>query len=201
MNTSIRRSRAATPLPAFLVVAFLAAGIGCSTKFSVDVSRSAAADFSQYRSWSWILVVPEDQEPINEDERALSTLVIKHVSREFFERGFTYRRGDADLGVDARIMVSREQHVTNRTSAVESLHSFHSTPSYEIQATETEVVDYERGRLLIRVLDLRRNRVVWRGEYNGRFPDSFTSHVEAAVASTLESFPAVPEAAPVADAE
>jgi len=194
VKTSIRRSHGI-----LLPLALLVLAVGCSTNAGVQTRRDGAANFSQYRSWSWLHVEREDQSPRSDVESELAARVLENIRREFFERGFTYRRDNADLGVDARLAITSEQHVTHQTTAIESLHSFHSSPSYEVQATEREVVDYQRGRLTIRVMDLRRNREVWRGEYEKRHRGLFAAHIKAAVASTLENFPAVPTGEPSFD--
>lgn len=194
VKTSIRQSHGVLLLLALLMLA-----VGCSTTAGVRTSHDGATDFSQYRSWSWLPVARKDERPRSDVERELAALVLEHIRRELSERGFSYRRENADLAVDARLVVAREKHVTYHSTAIESLNSFHSSPSYEIQATEREIVIYERGRLTIRVMDLRRNREVWRGEYEKRHRDPFAAHVKAAVANTLESFPAVPRGKPSFD--
>jgi len=194
VKTSIRQSHGV-----LLPLALLMLAVGCSTTAGVKTSRDRTANFSQYRSWSWLPVAKMDERPRSDVERELAALVLEQVGRQLSERGFSYRRENADLAVDARLAVARERHVTHHSTAIESLHSFHSSPSYEIQATESEIVNYERGRLTIRVMDLRRNREVWQGEYERRHRDSFAAHVKTAVASTLESFPAAASEEPPFD--
>ena len=179
MKSSIRQSRG-TLLP----LAFLMLALGCSTNVGVQTRRDGAANFSQYRSWSWLSVEREDESPRSDIELELAALVLEHIHREFSERGFIYRSDNADLGVDARLAVTRERHVTHHNTAIESLHSFHSSPSYEVQATTREVVNYQRGRLTIRVMDLRRNREVWRGEYEKRHRD----HLRPGLARSVRVF-------------
>jgi len=180
----IRRSHGYLLPPALLVLA-----MACASGQGVQATRDDTADFSRYRSWSWLADAREKERPLLDVERELSALVQERILREFAGRGFHFRRENADLGVEVRLDVDREQHIIYRNLATQSLHSFHASPSYEIQGAEREVVTHERGRLAIRVLDLRAGREVWRGEYAGRFSDAFTEHVAEAVASTLESFP------------
>jgi hypothetical protein len=185
MKTSVRQS-----CGFLLALALLLQVGGCSTTGAVRTHRDDTVDFSEYRSWSWLPGEHRDDSPRDGGAHVLSTLVLEQVHRELSGRGFHYQHDDADLGVTARLTVTRERHVTHLSSAVESLHSFHDSPSFEIQTTEQEFVDYERGHLLIRVFDRRRNREVWRGEYENRHRDSFTAHARTAVANTLGSFPA-----------
>ena len=89
----------------------------------------------------------------------------------------------------ARLRVRREKHITHTTDAIETLHSHHSSPSYEVQSIQREVQFYERGRLEIRVMDLARNREVWRGEFVGIPRKTFAPYAKQAVTTTLGSFP------------
>jgi hypothetical protein len=182
-----------------LALALLLPAVGCATKATLRTQRDDSVDFSDYRSWSRLPVERKRDTPRVDVENELSALVLEQIHREFSKRGFDYRREGADLAVDIRLTVTREQHVARHSAAVESLHSFHSSPSYEIQSSEREIVDYERGHLLIRVIDVRLNREVWRGEYENRYQGLFAAHVKAAVASTLGSFPAVATTDPAFD--
>ena len=175
-----------------LPIALLVLASGCSTKAGVQVSRDTAVDFSQYATWSWLPIVREDERPRSDMERKLSEAVQQQIRRELSKRGFSYRPKNADLGVGARLAIQRERHVVYHSTAVETLPTFDNSPSYEIQATQSEVTRCERARLTIRATDLRRNREVWRGEYEGLCRDTFAPHVNEAIARTLESFPAAP---------
>jgi len=194
MKTTVRQS-----LRVLLALTLLLPIAGCSTTDPVRTHRDDSVDFSEYRTWSWLPVERSDGSSRNRIDQELSALVLEQIQRELSERGFHYRHEHADLGVTARLTVTRERHVTYHSGAIESLHSFHDSPSFEIQTTEQEFVDYERGHLLIRVFDRRRNREVWRGEYEDRHRDSFAAHARAAVANTLGSFPAVQKTGTVFD--
>ncbi|MCH7868915.1 MAG: DUF4136 domain-containing protein [Myxococcales bacterium] len=175
-----------------LIVTVLATlAYGCATKAILQVERDPAADFSQYSTWSWFPIPSDDDRDRSESERELSRLVWEQIVREFAKRGFHYQRQGADLGVGARLRVGREKHVISQIQAIETLNSLHTSPSYEIQATNHEVKFYERGRLTIRVTELRRNQEVWRGEYTDTPREIFAPHAKEAVTITLESFPGI----------
>jgi hypothetical protein len=72
---------------------------------------------------------------------------------------------------------------------MQRLDSFHDSPSYWIQATKSELRTYERGFLAIVVSGGGPRRLVWRGEFEGRFRDDFSPHLEEAVRTLLERFP------------
>lgn len=191
--------RVYTFLRSLPALAVLALAVGCATSVELQTLRDDETDFSRYRSWSWRPAAVEDERPRSETERELARRVHRGIRRDLAQKGFDYRSGNADLEIDARLAVTREQEVTHRTGAIESLSSLHDSASFEIQGTRREVVPYERGRLTIRVIDRRRNREVWRAEYEGRFRGEFTPHVERAIAHSLASLPEVPSEPPPFD--
>lgn len=184
MNSSIHRSCTARVSAALILLAF-----GCSTRATLVVSRADDMDLSQYSTWSWVQVAREDDRTPSEAERRLSGLVQYQIRRELYERGFRYRPQEADLGIDASLSIQRVMQIVNQRTAVQTLHSFNNSPSVHVQATEVEVAVYQRGRLTIRVTDLRRDRVVWTGIYKQRFRDSIEPHVSDIVVRTLADFP------------
>jgi hypothetical protein len=163
---------------------------GCSTRSGVVVSRDEGADFSQYPTWSWLELAPEDETPPSQTERRLSARVQRQIQRELHWRGYRYRTRNADLGIDSRLIIEREKHIVNQTTAIQTVDSLHHSRSIQVQATERDVEFYQRGRLTIRAIDLRRNTVVWRAVYEERFRDSIEPHVGDVVAKTLARFPA-----------
>ena len=185
MKTSSRQFRAAVVATALALLVS-----GCTTRSGVLVSRDEGADFSRYTTWSWLALVPEDERPRSEAERRLSERVQRQVHRELHRRGYRYRAQNADLGIGSRLIIEREKHVVNQTTAIQTVDSLHYSRSIQVQATQHEVAFYQRGRLTIRAIDLRRNREVWRGVYEERFPDSIEPHVGDVVVKTLASFPA-----------
>lgn len=181
------------PIPSYagcvLVIALLTTAPGCTTKDGVRVSRDAAVDFSHYRSWRWLPTSAEEEVHSSEMERELGEAVLMQIGDELARRGFSYQPKNAHLGIGARLAIRREVHVTHHSTAIETLPTFDNSPPYEIQATRSETTSCERGRLTIRAVDLRDNREVWQGEYEGPCRDSFAPHLREAVARTLERFP------------
>jgi len=189
VKTSIRQS-----CTALITGTLLLAFPGCThlepgEEAGVQVSRDENADFSQFTTWSWLPISSEDAGPRSETEQRLSARVQQQINRELRGRGFRYRATNADLGIGARLIVEREKRTVNQTTAIQTLSSLHYSSSIQVQATQQQVALYERGRLTIRAIDLRRDRVVWRGVHEARFRDSIEPHVGDVVARTLARFP------------
>ena len=79
---------------------------------------------------------------------------------------------------------------------MQTLASMHSSPSYAIQATETDFQVYENGALAIVVAERAGLRVIWDGVLRGRHRDEFSPHLEDAVARLLQDFPPPPPDGP-----
>lgn len=186
------RERIHVDLVLVIPAAIAALLLGCSTTTTrAQASREASIDLSRYTTWSWLLPGHEDETPHSELERELAASVVRQVRRELHARGFVYRADGADLGIEARLTVRRQKHVTRQSTAVQTLHSLHSTPSFEVQATQTEIRNCERGRLRIRVVERASGRELWRGDHDGGCrEEGFASHVREAVSTTLATLPA-----------
>lgn len=174
-----------------LLISILLFSTGCLGKVGVQVSRDPAADFSMYRTWSWIPPQPDPDRKPSAEEIELSARVREQIRTELALRGFRYRAKDADLGIDARLVIKRERHITNQPVAMQTLHSFHFGVSYEIQATRRRITMHHRGQLTIRVVDRHRQQEVWRAYYEKSVPDGFAPAVRAVVAAAMAEFPRV----------
>jgi hypothetical protein len=177
-------------------VIFGSLGVACAT--TVDVAFDERADFSRYRTWDWLPRAARTVEAPLSETRALDARLARLVERALRARGFERTDGRADFFVSYYLRVQREFVTVRETPAMQQLSSLHSSPSYWIQATRSERHTYERGHLAIVVAGRRQQRVIWRGEIEGRFREDFSPHLEEAVWSLLERFP--PQTKPAAPA-
>jgi hypothetical protein len=174
-------------------------GVACAT--TVDVAFDEEEDFSRYRTWDWLPRAARAVDAPLGHTPALDARLARLIERALRARGFERSDGPADLFVSYYLRVQREFVTVRETPAMQLLSSFHSSPSYWIQATQSELHSYERGHLTIVVAGRRQQRVIWRGEFEGRFREAFAPHLEEVVWSLLERFPpqtkpAAPAAAP-----
>jgi hypothetical protein len=179
-------------------VIFGSLGVACAT--TVDVAFDERADFSRYRTWDWLPRAARTVEAPLSEKLALDARLARLVERALRARGFERTDGRADFFVSTYLRVQRESVIVNETPAMQQLSSFHDSPSYWIQATQSELRSYENGYLVIVVSGGRQQRLIWRGEFAGRFREDFSPHLEEAVWSLLERFPPPPEPAAPAPA-
>lgn len=172
-------------------LAFLAC-LGPACASPVDVTWDARVDFSRYRTWDWLPELSRslDAEAPDLDPRALGPTLTRHVARELAAKGLSRDRLGADLLVGARLRVERRLVVTQQSGAVQHLASMHDSPSYDVQATRTQLDPYEKGRLEIAVASSREGRVVWRGVVEDEVRGEIAAHVGELVARLLARFPA-----------
>jgi hypothetical protein len=159
---------------------------GCRTP---TLQIEAPGDVSRYRSWDFV-------DPVRDATRAplllgidLESAVAKQLEAGLFDRGFRRAANDPDLLVYFQLVVREEQVEEYVTGAVQHVASFHHSPSYDVQATRTEVTRYEIANLLVLMLDPSERRLVWRGSLDGRYRDAFTPHLGEAVGQLLARIP------------
>jgi hypothetical protein len=175
---------------------FAALGVACAT--TVDVAFDEREDFSRHRTWDWLPRAARAVDAPLGHAPALDARLARLVERALRARGFERSDERADLLVSYYLRVQREFVSVSETPAMQHLSSFHSSPSYWIQAPQSKLETYERGHLVIVVAGRRQQRVIWRGEIKGRFRGDFSPHLEEVVWSLLERFP--PQTKPAAPA-
>lgn len=176
-----------TRLVRLLILASAWLGLGCAT--SVDVGFDERQDFSPYRTWNWLPGAERRVEAPLGDPPALEARLARRVERALSTRGFERSEQDPDLLVSAYLGIQRQLLYVNETGATQSVHSLHSSPSYEIQATRQEIHSYESGYVVIAFTDSRQRTLIWRGEFRGRVRGDFWPHLDRAVSTLLERFP------------
>jgi len=168
-----------------LVVLLLATmGSGCTTGMQVHLDQET--DFSQHRTWGW---QPREAAPRRARPSALDVQLARQIQSALLGRGLYYVDEDPDLLVSVRLVITPEQVTEHTTPAVRGLSSLHDSGSFEIQATETVVHYYERGRLAVEVIDARQQREVWRGEIEGRYREAFRPHLNEVIVRLIGRFP------------
>jgi len=177
--------------PIFLISILLLVSAGCLGLQGARVNQDPEADFSAYQTWNWIPRQSDPDRKPSPEEIELSTRVFGQIRVELARRGLEYRAKDADLEIDAKLVITRERRITNERVATQTLHTFHSGGNYEIQATRKRITINHKGRLMIRAVDRLLRQEVWRADYEKSVPDGFETAVVAAVETTLARFPAV----------
>lgn len=184
-------------IPAGIVLCAALAAVGCSSKMEIATTYKPAdvRTISGYRSYSWLPLPKAGDTRINNE--FVAEQVVPEVDRILQERGFVKdTTGTADFKVGYLLTV---QEVTD----VKSVNTYYgyeygyegpTGPGY----TKTYDVSYEKGTLIIDVVDTTSDRLIWRGTAQAKTdPDADRSQrrekLEKAVQKILKEFPPKPE--------
>ena len=176
------------PLRASLLVALLVAG--CAP-ISVNVEYDTQVDFSGYRSWSW-LPEPEATGDPRADSPLLHQRIRRAIEAQLESQGYAVA---ADPQIRVGYHLSIEENLNVRTVNSPYGYRYSDGRSTEIRREpRTYVTTYERGALVIDIIDTHRDALVWRGVGERRLrreptTEQMTKSVRQAVAEILASFP------------
>jgi hypothetical protein len=162
---------------------------GCS-QFTVRANRDPAADFGRYRSFAWLplaAAAPDDQ---TTGDRALDKRIYEAIEGEVQKKGYVPAASDkADLLLTYRLLRTDGYQEPKLPYAAQwhrgaYMEAYHASPD-----------TYERGTLIIDVVDRAQSELVWRGLASARLQphtsyDSTVKRARAAIEQTLASLPA-----------
>jgi hypothetical protein len=183
-RTRSRRTRYA------LALAAIALAVTACSKFTVQGDRAAAADFGRYRTFAWFPlanVPPDDQ---TTGDRALDKRIYEAIEGQMQRKGYapaassaadlllTYRLLRTDGYEEPKLPYAAQWH---RGAYLDAVHASPDT--------------YERGTLIIDVVDRSSRELVWRGSASARLQlhtsyDATVKRANAAIEQTLASLPA-----------
>jgi Domain of unknown function (DUF4136) len=177
--------------PRFVLgLAMLAITAAACSKFTIRTDRAAGADFARYRTFAWFPIadVPPDDQTTG--DRALDKRIYEAIERQMEQKGYapaastgsdlllTYRLLRTDGYEEPKLPYQAQWH---RGAYLDALHASSDT--------------YQRGTLIIDVVDRSSRELVWRGSASARLQphtsyDATVKRANAAIEQTLASFPA-----------
>jgi hypothetical protein len=168
-------------------IVLLSSIVSCATTMSLRAEDPG--DVSRFRTWDWLR---DDGERVNSPADPGSELelqVARQIEESLGARGFRRAPGSAEILVVFDLTIRREAVEVARTEALQTLHSLHSSPSFEVQATRYEMRHYEIVDLKIVAIDPREQSVVWRGSFAKRYREARSPQMNDAVAQLLARLP------------
>src|SRR5512135_2818853 len=161
---------------------------GCASKPTLRVSaeRSAAADFSGYRTYRWRRPLPEAVPGHPRYGRDLMDWRIRNVvETQLNAKGYTeVSSRQADLVVDCYVGI-KEKH----TDSVNDFIHYRESGGDE-GPQESYVYGYQEGTIIVEVYDATTNHLVWRGSAAPVInPETQQDKVREAVLSVIQRFP------------
>jgi hypothetical protein len=172
----------------FLAAVLLAALVGCASTPALRVSaeRSAAADFSSYRTYRWASAPPEvSLERALSGRDLLDWRIRNGIESQLATRGYQQvQSGTADIIVAYHLDL-REKN----TSSVGDYITYRQSGGQE-GPQEAYVFGYQEGTLVIEAVDGVTRRLVWRSAAGPLLnPEVQQGKVRDAVQRMMERFP------------
>jgi len=172
----------------FLITLLLSFVVGCANRPTLHVSaeRSAATDFSAYRTYTWANPPPEpslDQPRTGRDlmDWQIRTIIENQLTAKGYDQ---VSSGRGDLIITYHLDV-REGH----TNSVQDFITYRESGGDE-GMQEAYVYGYQQGTFVIEAVDAATRRLVWRGSAGSVInPDKQQDRVREAVQRVMERFP------------
>jgi hypothetical protein len=168
-------------------IVLLSSIVSCATTTSLRVEDPG--DVARFRTWDWLRDDAESVDARAGPNSELELQVARQIEESLGARGFRRAPGSADVLVVFDLTIRREVVEVARSGALQTLHSFHSSPSFEVQATRYEMLHYETADLKIVAIDPRERSVVWRGSFVRRYEEARPPQLNDAVAQLLAGMP------------
>ena len=166
----------------FVQPLLMLAALGIWAAFAAEVKTdySHSADFSQYKTYSWMKVKAD---PLWEDR------IMQAVDRELSAKGWT----KVPAGGDAEVAAFSSTH------EVPTLHTFYDTfgpgwywTGFEDGVATTTVENTPVGTLVVDLFDSRTKKLIWRGVASDALsnkPEKNEKKLEKAVEAMFKHFP------------
>ncbi|TWI04961.1 uncharacterized protein DUF4136 [Luteimonas cucumeris] len=166
---------------ALLMLPLLLSACASTPTTTTDVSPSA--DFSNYRSYSW-LAKPDVNNPLAQQR------IVDGINAQLRAKGWT-ESADGDVAVAAHVATSQKQ----------TLDTFYSGGMYGgwgwrggmgMGTSTTRVHTYDVGTLVVDMFDAKTKQGIWRGTASGTVPDSpekANAAIDAGIAKMFAEFP------------
>lgn len=172
-----------------LIFSFLIWALGCSSlTIYTDFDRNL--DFAQYRSYVWAGQDSIPEELLVRTPR-LREMIHFAADKELEARGFQKvdSPGKADLKLSVRFLVQRKKEIEDMGGRAKY------DPEW-MPSDDTEIVvdEYDEGTLVLSFVDVKSNRMVWRGWAVRRMmffrkPERTQREVEFTISQILSKFP------------
>jgi hypothetical protein len=168
-------------------IVLLSSIVSCVTTMSLRAEDPG--DVSRFRTWDWLRDDGERVDVPADGDLELELQVARQIEESLGARGFRRAPGSAEILVVFDLTIRREDVEVAHTEALQTLHSLHSSPSFEVQATRYEMHHYEIVDLKIVAIDPREQSVVWRGSFAKRYREARSPQMNDAVAQLLARLP------------
>ena len=166
-----------------LGLVLLATLAACASTPTVHTDSDPGAQFSQYRTYTW-LAKPEGVSPLAQER------IIAAVDAQLQAKGWT-QAPNGDVGVAAHVATEQRHDID----------TFYSGPGWGgwgwygmggMGSASTTVRTYKVGTLVVDMFDTKTKKAIWRGTASDTIPSSpekANAIAQAGITKMFESFP------------
>jgi hypothetical protein len=166
----------------------------CASGPSVRTDRDPAADFGQYRSFSFYKPIAMEQAGYSS---WISERIREDVRREMEARGYRYQPEGGDLLVNFQLVQQERTELWSVPRAsFEWIYSYHSRGyvAVPIWYDEPQLSRYREGVLTVDLVDGQRHRLVWTAavstpEGSKRAPEKRLAAIDQAITAMFAKYP------------
>jgi hypothetical protein len=181
----------------FAGLALLVALVGCADKPTYEIDYDQSFMFTQYQSYRWYDDDHASRESQYRRQNSSDQQVRSVANAELMARGFKETtRGNADFWVNYHVTKRQTQKITGQE---QGMHGGVGVSNYGKSvsvgySSGPSVKTYEDGTAVFDVIDIRTNKIVWRGVAEGRLKNkmSFADKQELRVTVLHELLSAFP---------
>jgi hypothetical protein len=170
-----------------LTIVLLLSIVSCATSMSLRVEDPG--DVARFRTWDWLRDDGGSVDASADPDSELDLQAARQIEKSLSALGFRRSPGNAELLVVFDLTIRRGVVEVARTGALQTLHSLHNSPSFEVQATQYEKRHYEIADLKVVAIDPRERSVIWRGSFARRYWEAESPQIKDAVVQLLAKMP------------
>ena len=159
------------------VLALVVALAGCADKPTYEIDYDQNFTFTQYQSYRWYDDDHASRESQYRRQNSSDQRVRSVANGELVARGFReVTRGNADFWVNYHVTKRQTQKITGQE---QGMHGGVGVSNYGKSVTlgyssGPSVKTYEDGTAVFDVIDIRTNKIVWRGVAEGRLKNKMS---------------------------
>ena len=185
-------------LTAIFGLVFIAALTGCSS-IPINQDYDASADFSAIKKVQWLPIQQQVKPTAHEFEKQ-NPLIAKRIRNaiqsSLSHKGMALVNDQADAFITYRVSVESKLRTDNVRTSIGFGFSHFSRHGGLIFNTTPDLYEYDEGKLVIDILDMRGN-LIWRGMSPSLLqeqstPAETTNLVNSVVAKVLSQYPPKP---------
>jgi hypothetical protein len=163
---------------------------GCAGGMKISVDYDKENDFTGYRTWDWMTERPGTSNDPRVDHPEVRERIMAVIQEEFIAHGYLRETGNPDFLINYHAALGNQLNVTG----INSMYGYPYTFGGWMTVTSTQSYEWQKGSLILDILDAESKVMVWRGSAEADInvdlpPEARKPQIHEAVQRMLERFP------------